>query len=495
MASFTDFDPVIGKTLGSYRVDRLIGAGGMGSVYLGLHPEIESKVAIKLLLPQFLKRETIVKRFLDEARATNRIQHPGIVKIHDAGTHEEYGVYLVMEYLEGETLQDLAKRDGPLRADLVCRLMQQVASALAASHAVGIVHRDLKPANVFLVPDADIVGGVRVKVLDFGIAKLMEAQDPMAGGATETGAFLGSPMYMSPEQCVDSKDVDARADVYGLGAIAYHILSGRHPFETESLGRLVLMQRDQKPMALREHNPDVPLEVEAVVSRALEAERKDRFQSMVELRAAFMEAVGLAESGTAVPALAAPSMSWSKSSVADPAEDEDLPATRMERPTAEAAVTPVPTNTTLSGTAGERKPRGGGKALPLGLAAAAALVAVVIFVTRRMNDDPPTPAPYGATTTAPKHAPAPDQGPLSGRAATDLATALAPDAASPDSDRLAVAKKPKKPKKPTAKKPRVPRKPKPAVKKPTPPAAKKPAAKPKKPATKPKKPFFDDDDL
>jgi eukaryotic-like serine/threonine-protein kinase len=495
MASFTDFDPLIGKTLGSYRVDKLIGAGGMGSVYLGLHPEIESKVAIKLLLPQFLKRETIVKRFLDEARATNRIQHPGIVKIHDAGTHEEHGVYLVMEYLEGETLQDLAKREGPLRAELVCRLMQQAASALAASHAVGIVHRDLKPANVFLVPDADIVGGVRVKVLDFGIAKLMEAQDPMAGGATETGAFLGSPMYMSPEQCVDSKDVDARADVYGLGAIAYHILSGRHPFETESLGRLVLMQRDQKPMALREHNPDVPLEVEAVVSRALAAERKDRFQSMVELRAAFMEAVGMAESGTAVPALAAPSMSWSKASAAD----DDLPATRMEKPTAAAAVTPVPVNTTLSGTTGESRPRGGGRALPLGLAAAAALVAVVIFVTRQMQDDPPTPATHGAATAAPNSVPEPDQGALSGRADAASVTAVAPDAAPPDAARPAVAKKPtarklaaKKPiKRPTAKRPAVPSKPTPAIKKPTP--TKKPAAK--KPAVKPKKPFFDDDNL
>ena len=494
MASFTDFDPLIGKTLGSYRVDKLIGAGGMGSVYLGLHPEIESKVAIKLLLPQFLKRETIVKRFLDEARATNRIQHPGIVRIHDAGTHEEHGVYLVMEYLEGETLQDLAKREGPLRADLVCRLMQQAASALAASHAVGIVHRDLKPANVFLVPDADIVGGVRVKVLDFGIAKLMEGQDPVAGGATETGAFLGSPMYMSPEQCVDSKDVDARADVYGLGAIAYHILSGRHPFETESLGRLVLMQRDQKPMPLRQHNPDVPLEVEAVVSRALETEREDRFQSMVELRAAFMEAVGLSESGTAVPALAAPSMSWSQAHRAD----DDQPATRMEKPTAEVAVTPVPVNTTLSGTAGERRPRGGGRALPLGLAAAAALVAVVIFVTRQMQDEPPGPAAHGAATAAPSTVPEPDQGALSGRADAATVTAATPDAAPPDAARPAVANKPtaqkpaaKKPgkrptaRRPSARKPSVPSKPTPAIKKPTPPTN-KPAAK---------KPFFDDDDL
>ena len=167
-------DPNIGKTVGSYRLVRRLGVGGMGAVYLGEHPEISSRVAIKILLPSFIRDEVVVGRFIDEARAANRIGHPGIVRVHDCGRHEDLGVYLVMEYLEGQTLTQRLKQQRRFPPEVVVRVIQQAGSAIAAAHAAGIVHRDIKPSNLFLSRDPDMPGGERVKVLDFGVAKLLD---------------------------------------------------------------------------------------------------------------------------------------------------------------------------------------------------------------------------------------------------------------------------------------------------------------------------------
>ena len=283
-------DPLIGKTVGNYRIIKCLGKGGMGAVYHAEHPEIESKVAIKVLLPRFVSSPDIVKRFFDEARAVNRIGHPGIVRIHDCNEQEGVGVFLVMEILEGQTVAERFEAQGKFSIDVVVRLMQQVASALDASHKTGIVHRDLKPANIFIVPDPDIPGGERVKILDFGIAKLLEDQGAIGSG-TETGAVIGSPLYMSPEQCIDSKNVDHRTDIYSLGAIAYRLLSGEFPYEADTLGKLIIKQYKEKPKPISNLVPDLPSDLEWVIDQTLEVDREDRFQSMMEVREAVQEAM------------------------------------------------------------------------------------------------------------------------------------------------------------------------------------------------------------
>ena len=287
-------DPLIGTTVGNYRIIKCMGTGGMGAVYHAEHPEIESKVAIKVLLPRYVSSPDIVKRFFDEARAVNRIGHPGIVRIHDCNRQDGVGVYLVMELLEGETVAERYEAQGKFSIDVVVRLMQQVASALDASHKSGIVHRDLKPTNIFIVPDPDIQGGERVKILDFGIAKLLEEHGIM-GGDTQTGTIIGSPLYMSPEQCIDSKTVDHRTDIYSLGAVAYRLLTGTFPFEADTLGRLIMKQYKEKPKPLISLRPDVTSDLEWVVETALEVDREARFQSMEELRDAVREAMEVTE--------------------------------------------------------------------------------------------------------------------------------------------------------------------------------------------------------
>ena len=370
-STLSDTDQLVGKTIGSYRIVKCLGKGGMGAVYFGEHPKIESKVAIKVLLPRFVSAQDIVRRFFDEARAVNRIGHPGIVRIHDCNKQEDVGVYLVMELLEGESLAERFGRVGRLGWEEVARLVQQCASALHASHKTGIIHRDLKPANIFVVPDPDMPGGERIKILDFGIAKLLEDNDPMDGSGTRTGMVIGSPMYMSPEQCIDSKSVDRRTDIYSLGAIAYRLMAGEFPYEADTLGRLILKQQKEKPAPLRSLGVEVPAGVAEVIHKALETEREDRYADMAEFQGALREAAEAAEDEPAgqtrctqerdAPAepeqepepegeggaeVTGPDIALDETAVAgaeDIAEEDPPAASREERQ-----------STTLSGTVGER---------------------------------------------------------------------------------------------------------------------------------------------
>ena len=272
----------IGKTLGNYRLVKCLGAGGVGAVFLGEYPRIESLVAIKILLPRFVSNEEMVRRFLDEARAVNRIKHPGLVRIHDIGTHEELGKYLVMEYLRGETLMQRLQDAGNLPVETTVRLAQQAASALQAAHDAGIIHRDMKPSNVFLCPDPEMPDGERVKLLDFGVAKLTQ-ENPL-DGMTRTGMVFGSPHYMSPEQCVDAKNVDLRSDIYSLAVITYAMLTCRMPFEARTFGQLVIMHQTQMATPPRLYRPDIPEALERVIMRGLEVDSLLRHGSMTELR-------------------------------------------------------------------------------------------------------------------------------------------------------------------------------------------------------------------
>jgi serine/threonine-protein kinase len=278
---------VIGRHLNNYEIVSLLGEGGMGTVYLALHPIMGRKAAVKVLKPELARDESLVSRFFNEARAANAIRHPNIIDIIDVGMLPEDNVpYMLMEFLEGESLAARLERVRPLDVGQAVQIASQTASALAAAHSKGIVHRDLKPDNLFLVPDEMVGAGERVKVLDFGIAKL---RDDMRGSSmkTRTGAIMGTAAYMSPEQCQGLIErIDHRTDIYALGIILYEMLCGAPPFISEGFGDIIIMHVMKEPEPPYLKNPAVPLEVSAAILRALAKAPDDRFQSMTELQVA-----------------------------------------------------------------------------------------------------------------------------------------------------------------------------------------------------------------
>jgi tRNA A-37 threonylcarbamoyl transferase component Bud32 len=271
---------VIGAVVGSYRILSVLGEGGMGSVYLGEHVTIGRRAAIKLLRKEVASHPEVVQRFFNEARAANLVAHPSIVAVYDHGQSAEAGAFLVMELLEGESLGSRLRR-GVLEPAELAFLVERVASPLAAAHARGIVHRDLKPDNIFLVPDPDHPGEERVKILDFGIAKLNEPGT--SGVRTQTGTLLGTPFYMSPEQCHGAKAVDHRTDVYALGVIAFEALVGRVPFLGDGFGVVLAAHLNEAPPAPRALRPELPEALERAILRALAKAPADRQRSVDEL--------------------------------------------------------------------------------------------------------------------------------------------------------------------------------------------------------------------
>ena len=275
------------RRFGNYVAEGELGRGGMGVVYRAKHPELGRVAAVKVLVQARAGDADAIARFLDEARAASAIRHPGIVEVFDLGKTEEGDAYYVMELLQGESLAEVLAR-GPLAPADAARIGIDVAGAVGAAHAAGIVHRDLKPANVFLT------AGGGVKVLDFGVAKLMGGAIAARGAApTVDGAVMGTPHYMAPEQGM-GRPVDARADVYSLGAILYEALCGVRPFEGESL-LSVAMKHATEPLVAPTERPlgkAIPAALERVVLRAMAKTPGERYQSMAELKAALRAAVG-----------------------------------------------------------------------------------------------------------------------------------------------------------------------------------------------------------
>ena len=277
---------LIGRRIGNYEIKAKIGEGGMGTVYLGEHPLIGKRVAIKVLLEELVAKPDVVSRFFNEAKAVNDIGHLNIVDVVDFGkTTGERGeevVYFIMEFLDGEALSTRIRRAGlPFKDTL--HIMQQCCSALAASHAKGIVHRDLKPENIFLVTR----GGDRnfVKILDFGIAKLT-ADGGTSSHKTRTGLVIGTPTYMSPEQCEGKGLIDHRSDVYSLGIVMYELLTGAVPFPGEGFGEVLVAHLTKQAPAPTSVNPNLPPSLESIVLHAIEKDRNRRFQDMNEFLAA-----------------------------------------------------------------------------------------------------------------------------------------------------------------------------------------------------------------
>jgi serine/threonine protein kinase len=254
--------------LGPYRLLRKLSQGGMGAVYEGFNDAVERHVAIKVLRPDFAHNPDFVTRFFNEAKAANRIGHPSIVQIFDCGRLTDGTSYIVMELLHGETVGARVRRlEGRLPLLEALAIIRQVANALSAAHAKNIVHRDLKPDNIMLVPDPAVSGGERAKLLDFGIAKL---RDPnLRKSLTKGDSLLGTPAYMSPEQCKGGVEVSDRADVYSLGVILYRLLAGRLPFLATGGGELLGMHQFQAPTPLNSVATYVPASVIALVENMM----------------------------------------------------------------------------------------------------------------------------------------------------------------------------------------------------------------------------------
>jgi len=347
----------------SYRVTRMIGRGGMGAVYEGIQLRLNKRVAIKVLARELSSNQEALARFHREAEVTSQLGHPHIVQVNDFGTTPSGEPYLVMEFLEGEDLDQRIRRARRLSLAVTTNIIKQIASALSSTHARGIVHRDLKPANVFLMEiegEADFV-----KVVDFGISKVRAASLRL----TAASAVMGTPNYMSPEQAAGQiESVDHRTDQWSLACITYEMLSGRGPFLGETIHSLLYQVINQEPPRLGALNPALPPEIEKVVARGMSKGKGDRFPTINAFSRAFTAA---ATGGTvsAISAVVPPEVSVPP--------QRSLPAPQQGKPA-------IPQPTTLSRTASELLGRFSrlrtGLTSKWGLVGAVTLLAVIVTV-------------------------------------------------------------------------------------------------------------------
>jgi serine/threonine-protein kinase len=401
---------MLGQVIHGYRIDRALSVdkGGFGDVYFASHVDSGAEAVIKVLKPEMSAQRDIVARFFNEARAAASVHHPGIVQIHNVGYHGERA-YLLMERLRGEDLETRVAR-GPLPIERAVIFMRQAAGAIGAAHERGIVHRDLKPANLFVVEDPDVVGGERVKVLDFGIAKLTAD-----AGAGKTQGVFGTPAYMSPEQCASTGAVDARADLYSLGCIFYELVCGRPPFGQGGIELIAAQLRDTAtpPRALA---PWLPPRIEQVILRLLEKQPERRVASCTLLVAALDEA-------TAASGMAGLSASQLRSGGG---AAESMPPGRPDA----GPASPTTLSSAARGTTGAVGGRGLGVWLAVGavVVVGGAVAAMTTFGGRR---EPPTGSGDGsAVTAAPSDArPSPPVDPVAAVAPADAAATVTPDKA------------------------------------------------------------------
>jgi serine/threonine-protein kinase len=275
-------EPKPGDVLrGKYRVERVLGSGGMGTVLLATHLKMAQQVAVKVLLPDARKVQDVVARFAREARAASKLKSEHAVRILDVDENEAGEPFFVMEYLEGKDLHALVERDGALPVEQAITYVLQACEGLAEAHAAGIVHRDLKPANLFLTKRTD--GSPLVKILDFGISKAVEVEAPGTELVTAPETVMGSPSYMSPEQLRNAATVDARTDIWALGIVLHQLLTGALPFAATGIAALAARIAADPPARVRDKRADIPEELEDVILKCLEKDPSARFADVAEL--------------------------------------------------------------------------------------------------------------------------------------------------------------------------------------------------------------------
>jgi serine/threonine protein kinase len=372
------------------RLSRLLGQGGMGSVWIADHLALRTQVAVKFMSPAFAAHAGFVERFHREAMAAAQIKSPHVAQVFDHGVTEDGTPYIVMELLEGEDLRHRIKQRGPLPVAEVVHIIAQAAKALGRAHQLGIVHRDIKPDNLFLL-DAD--GEPFVKVLDFGIAK--QAQSGILS-VTLTGSMMGTPLYMSPEQLLSAKNVDLRADLWALGVVTYYALTGRTPFRGETLGALSVAVHEglfELPSRIRS---GLPPALDAWMAKALQRDPEARFSSAKELVQALEIATGERASLVSADALAAQG----------PASGASWPGS-ASAPSSGVGLSSGAQDPTLTPVATPSLPAGRRRSATLFVATLVAGLAAtggyMLFAERRAPSNNPAPA-AATTVSAPDHA-------------------------------------------------------------------------------------------
>jgi len=334
-------DSLLGQILADkYRIEERLSGGGMGTVYRGTHVLMDKTVAVKVLLPALAADEKIVARFSREARAASKISHPHALSVTDFGESENGVVFLVMEYLSGKTLKEIIRDEGPMPLSRAVEILRQVGGALDAAHTEGVVHRDLKSDNIMLLSSS---GTDYAKVLDFGIAKIKEPEGEYNPGLTAPDLVIGTPQYMSPEQCSQSPDIDARSDIYSLGVILYEMLVGHVPFTGGSPTAIMLKHLQEPAPSLLAERSDLPAAIGGVVARALEKRPEDRYERVGELVEDFTMAAGMEPAGISSSASSGGlETSTPQRSSEDDADEETLVRRRVTRPMTPPAASEAP---------------------------------------------------------------------------------------------------------------------------------------------------------
>jgi serine/threonine protein kinase len=416
---------------GKYRVDRVLGEGGMGVVAAATHVDLGSRVAVKFLLRHALENQDIVARFEREARSTASLQSDHVVNVTDVGRFDDGAPYMVMELLSGcDLASGLVRAGGKLPVAEAIAYASQACVGLGDAHDAGIVHRDVKPSNLFLHSRKD--KRVVVKVVDFGIAKDIAATNT---SLTQASSMMGSPKYMSPEQLRDSKSVDARSDVWSLGVVLFEMLAGRTPFEAESMAVLHADILGSRAPSLLDLRPEIPPALDAIVQRCLEKDPAARFGNMRELGAALAQ-IAMVTSAvepsfvlTSERILKAtdptPATGFDATAIAEATPAHVTTGARGHGPTPVSLGSPTGASTVADGApaaAGARTSR----AVPMAIVAAAALVALAIGLKPASAPPAPPPAPAAAAPPAPEPAPALAPAPVAAPAPTAAVAAVAP---------------------------------------------------------------------
>jgi serine/threonine-protein kinase len=406
---------------GKYRVERVIGSGGMGVVVAARHLALDERVAIKFLLPEAAANHEVITRFLREGRAAARVRSEHVARVYDVGTLADGAPYLVMEYLEGNDLGALLRARGPFELEVAVEYVLQACEALADAHALGIVHRDLKPSNLFLIRKSD--GTPSIKLIDFGISKLVGQREGDVA-VTASAIMMGSPLFMAPEQMKSARDVDARADVWSMGGILYMLLTGRAPFEGETVMGIyekILLGVPRASATV----PGLPPEIEDAIAGCLQRDVAARFQNVAQVAAAiarFGPAGGgeraarverILSAGAAPTPLTPSTAPPNDAAVLAPAAGVATP--RPATPVAArsgAAASTAERGQTSEGpwNATQRGSKKGSRGLVVGAVAAAALVAAALaFGFRELARRDAAPSPAASESIA---APSPSSSPV-----------------------------------------------------------------------------------